>query len=41
LEEHGASIFRVEEYDHLAASFMLGIVFNSEDGGNMFLQNVV
>jgi hypothetical protein len=55
LEEHVASIFRVEEYTKqetsirqaasedcclLHAGFMLGSLFNPEDGGGMFLLSV-
>jgi hypothetical protein len=51
LEEHIASIFRVEEYaeqetsvkaggEQSSAGFLLGLFFDPEDGGDMFLRNV-
>jgi hypothetical protein len=41
-EEYVASIFRVEEqaYYLLHAGFLLGLVFDLEDGGEMFLRNL-
>jgi hypothetical protein len=49
LEEHAASIFRVEEYVKQEASvkaggkpdFLLGLFFNADDGGDMFLVHLI
>jgi hypothetical protein len=51
LEEHIATIFRIEEQAEqetsralfatsFHASFMLGLFFDPEDGGDVFLRNV-
>jgi hypothetical protein len=48
-EEYITSIFRFEEYDKQetgmkqvanSASFLLGLVFYTEEGGDMFLRNI-
>jgi hypothetical protein len=45
-EEHTAFIFRVKEYEQALLAtcfhpgFLLGLFFDLEDGGDMFLRNI-
>jgi hypothetical protein len=41
LEEHVASIFRVEKLSELTTYFMLGLFFQPEDGSDMFPETSV